>query len=108
MDCGTRTEPSRSGRRAVAKSAPPHSWEHFAEGSRTMTEEFGEETPSLEWDVYINGIDARISQDVGTMWLLLLRWEEFAHEVGITEAGLPLLTDTRALIARVLGEGDTE
>jgi hypothetical protein len=40
------------------------------------------------------------------MWLLL-RWEEFAHEVGITEAGLPLLTDTRALIARVLGEGDT-
>jgi hypothetical protein len=42
------------------------------------------------------------------MWLLLLRWEEFAHEVGITEAGLPLLTDTRALMARVLGEGDTE
>jgi hypothetical protein len=73
-----------------------------------MTKEFGEETPSPEWDVYINGIDARISQDVGTMWLLLLRWEEFAHEVGITEAGLPLLTDTRALIARVLGEGDTE
>ena len=70
-----------------------------------MTKEVGEETPSLEWDVYINGIDARISQDVGTMWLLL-RWEEFAHEVGIMEAGLPLLTDTRALIARVLGEGD--
>ena len=70
-----------------------------------MTKEFGKETPLLEWDVYINGIDARISQDVGTMWLLL-RWEEFAHEVGITEAGLPLLTDTRALIARVLGDRD--
>src|SRR3954452_20634839 len=108
MDCDTRTEPSRSGRRTVAKRATSHFWGHFAERSRTMTKEFGKETPSLEWDVYINGIDARISQDMGTMWLLLLRWEEFAHDVGITEAGLPLLTDTRALIARVLGEGDTE
>ena len=74
-----------------------------------MTKEFGEETPSLEWDVYINGIDARISQDVGTMCCCCCcAGKSSRTRSALTEAGLPLLTDTRALIARVLGEGEME